>query len=334
MFRLRTIILFTKLLLLVLLIAATAGIVLLLESKEVIYTYSLEPSTTSTVEPFPVSVNTVTQEILDNPAVETFYMDTLAQSNRSQDRWWNQVAAVFSSQTWWQNLASPVSRIVVVWPGQRKEEVANEVGDILRWNSSQRDEFQELITSEVPALEEGKFFPGQYVTHRYATPADVAELLLSEFDAQIQDRYTEDVSRHVQLEDALIIASLLEREASDFTNMREVSGVIWNRLFIDMPLQLDATLQYVRGSDPAEPKWWPAVRPQDKFLDSPYNTYAETGLPPQPIANPTPEAVLAALNPVNTDCYYYFHGPDRQYYCSVTYEEHVEKLRAVYGQGR
>jgi UPF0755 protein len=101
-----------------------------------------------------------------------------------------------------------------------------------------------------------------------------------------------------------------------------------------MPLQLDATLQYVKASNPNEATWWPAVRPNDKFLESPYNTYQYKGLPPQPIANPSTEAVLAALNPTTTDCFYYFHGPDAQYYCSVTYEEHVNKLRVVYGQGR
>ena len=76
------------------------------------------------------------------------------------------------------------------------------------------------------------------------------------------------MEKQVPLNDALIIASLLEREASDFNNMREVSGVIWNRLFKNMPLQLDATLQYVRGSSRYEAKWWPAIKPADKYIKS------------------------------------------------------------------
>ena len=82
-------------------------------------------------------------------------------------------------------------------------------------------------------------------------------------------RYTDEIKLQVPLENALVIASLLEREAHDFTDMRYISGVIWNRLFIDMPLQLDATLQYARGSRTSESRWWPKIVPRDKFIESP-----------------------------------------------------------------
>jgi UPF0755 protein len=100
-----------------------------------------------------------------------------------------------------------------------------------------------------------------------------------------------------------------------------------------MPLQLDASLQYAKANNPNEPNWWPAVRPADKFIESPFNTYQNKGLPPEPIANPSVDAIVAALNPYSTDCVYYFHSPTREYYCSVTYEEHVRKLQEVYGTG-
>jgi UPF0755 protein len=190
-----------------------------------------------------------------------------------------------------------------------------------------------LIDSKEPILKEGKYFPGQYVTHRHATPEEMHNIISTEFTKEILNRYTEEVETVIPLDQALIIASLIEREASDFNNMREVSGVIWNRLFIDMPLQLDATLQYARGSNNQEVKWWPAPVPRDKFIDSPFNTYQNSGLPPSPIANPSAEAILAALNPVITDCLYYFHRNNGEYHCSTTYEDHVSKLRGFYGQG-
>ncbi len=323
------------LLVILLTITAAVGTTLLFQSKNIIYTDSLSTTQTSdTVEPFPVSVNVITQQISEDPSVDVFFERTLAQNPQSKNNWWNQVAALFSNQTWYQNLASPISRIAVVWPGERKEEVTKNIGDIMRWNEDQRLEFQAIVDIHSPILFEGKYFPGQYVTHRYATPNDIAQLLLEAFDTQISERYTPEVETQVPLTDALIIASLLEREASDFENMREVSGVIWNRLFIDMPLQLDATLQYVKANDPTISSWWPAVRPDDKYLDSPFNTYDHKGLPPAPIANPSAEAVLAALNPIQTDCLYYFHDTDAGYYCSNTYEEHVAKLKTIYGQGR
>ncbi len=310
------------------------GIVLLLQSKSYIFSSAGTTTTNNLPEPFPVSVNIYTQVIEEDPTVTQYFYNTLANEPNSKNNWWNQVAAVFAKRNWYQNLASPVSRIIVIWPGERKEEIAKNIGDVLRWDKAEKQEFTDLIDASDPKMIEGKYFPGQYVAHREATPSDIKNLIETNFRLQVLKRYTPSVDAQVPLEDALIIASLLEREASDFYNMREVSGVIWNRLFIDMPLQLDATLQYVRGSNPAEPKWWPAVKPRDKYLDSPYNTYQNEGLPPTPIANPSAEAILAALNPIETSCLYYFHTEDKQYHCSDDYEDHVQKLRNIYGRGR
>ncbi|MBP6881243.1 MAG: endolytic transglycosylase MltG [Candidatus Pacebacteria bacterium] len=317
-------------------IAAIIGIVFLLQSKQHIITYVEKKAeeVAATPTPFPVSVDPTTKTIIENPIVENYFTESLATAPRKEDNWWNQVAAVFNSKGWYQNLASPVGRIIVIWPGERKEEAAKNIGDVLGWDKEDRLEFQKLVDATEPAtLTEGKYFPGQYVAHRGATPADIQAILTEAFQKDVLGRYSEEVAAKVSLSDALIIASLLEREASDFENMREISGVIWNRLFTDMPLQLDATLQYVKGSNPNQSKWWPVVRPADKYLKSPYNTYKNKGLPPAPIANPSAEAILAALNPVITDCMYYFHTRNKTYHCSPTYEEHVAKLRSIYGRG-
>ena len=99
-----------------------------------------------------------------------------------------------------------------------------------------------------------------------------------------------------------------------------------------MKLQIDATLQYVRGSE--RNGWWPIVRSRDKYIDSPYNTYLYKGLPPAPISNPSVAAVLAALNPKKTDCMFYFHDQAGGFHCTETYEEHVQMLKKYYGRGR
>ena len=316
-------------------VLVTLSIGFLLQTKQLVY-IEVENDSRPVVESnsFPVSVNPSAKTISDISTVDTYYQDLIAQDDSQESSIWNQATAFLATFDWYQNLASPVTRIIVVWPGERKEEIAKNVGDVMRWNRAERLEFVGYIEELPPYFSEGSYLPGKYVSHRYATPADVALMLNNEFEKDILSRYTTEVATQVPLEDAIIIASLIEREASDFENMREVSGVIWNRLFIDMPLQLDATLQYVRGSNPYEPRWWPAVRPRDKFLDSPYNTYQNPGLPPTPIANPSPEAILAALNPVVTECLYYFHASDKSYHCSATYQEHVTKLRAMYGRGR
>lgn len=313
-------------------ILVTTGIGLILESKTYIYKSVVSPAP-DTIEPFPVGVNAFTKTIVENPTLDGWSSPTLA-GDTNQTTWQRLVAAVFMNKAWYQNLASPVSRIVVIWPGERFEEVADHFASILRWDEDETLEFLSLVQATEPVLAEGKFSPGSYVTHRYATPVEVASLIKGNFTDTILNRYTSEVIRNVPLEDALTIASLIEREASDFENMREVSGVIWNRLFINMPLQLDATLQYARGSRPTESRWWPVPVPRDKYIDSPYNTYLYKGLPPGPIANPSVESVIAALNPRETDCLFYFHANNADYYCSETYEEHVRKLRVVFGQGR
>jgi UPF0755 protein len=315
-------------------ILATIVIVFLLQTKINIFSQAQPSLIEKSIIPFPVSVNSYTQIIEEDPAINTFYANTLANAPKSSNRLWNKVVAVLAPNDWYQNLASPVSRIIVIWPGERKEEVTKHIGDIMRWSEADREEFQYLVDNSLPIiLPEGKYFPGQYVTHRNATPKNIQEIITNSFQDEVLDRYTLEVESLVPLEKALIIASLLEREASDFENMREVSGVIWNRLFIDMRLQLDATLQYAKGSDQYEPKWWPRVIPDDKYIDSPYNTYKNADLPPAPIANPSAEAILAALNPIVTECLYYFHTEDGEYECSKTYKDHVSKLQALYGRG-
>lgn len=317
-------------------IGVMIGIIFLTESKTIIFENSNQEyveQADDTIVPFPVSVNIHTEIIDTNPEIDNYFYNTLANAPADKKHWWNQVAAVFASKAWYQNLASPISRIIVIWPGERKEEIAKNIGDVLGWKAEDRAKFISLIDSAPPILSEGKYFPGQYVSHKKATPEDIYQAIEEKFSVEILQRYTPEVEAQVPLQDALIIASLLEREASDFNNMREVAGVIWNRLFIDMPLQLDATLQYVKGGNVSEKKWWPIVKPRDKFLKSPYNTYSNKGLPPTPIANPSAEAVLAALNPIQTECLYYFHTDKGKYYCSKTYEEHVAKLKKLYGKG-
>lgn len=320
---------------LILAVLCTALIGTLLETKEFVYNQVEErPAEEVGLEPFPVSVDPVKQTIVQEDLLHNGVFETLAQEQEESQSFTSKVIAFFFKREWYQNLASPVGRILVIWPGERKEEVAKNIGDILRWNADERAEFIRLISVAEPTMSEGKFYPGQYVAHRDATPEEVASMIHEKFVSDVLNRYTAEVEAQVPIVDALTIASLLEREASDFNNMREVSGVIWNRLFINMPLQLDATLQYVRGAKPAEKNWWPTPKPADKYLDSPYNTYAYKGLPPGPISNASAAAVLAALNPFPTECLYYFHDSEGGYHCSKTYEEHVANLKIQYGQGR
>ncbi len=291
---------------------------------------------TDTVDPFPVGVDPKRKVIVENPRAET-YLDspmvrTLARRN-STDSYFAKALSVVANLSLTQNLASPTARILIIEPGERKEEIISNFARILHWNADQRNEFESQVVDRLPYTNDGAFFPGTYVVSRSAEPKDVAPLIITRFEKEIIARYNEEVESQVSIQDALTIASLLEREARDYEDMRLISGVIWNRLFAGMKLQLDATMQYAKA-DGTKKTWWPAARPADKDIDSPYNTYKYPGLPPAPIANPSLGAIVAALNPKKTDCMFYFHDKKGNFHCSEDYQGHVEGLTEQYGQGR
>lgn len=118
------------------------------------------------------------------------------------------------------------------------------------------------------------------------------------------------------------MASIVEREAKDLVDMRHVAGILLNRLEINMALQADATLQYIRGYDEAAQSWWSPPRVSDKTNPSLYNTYLYPGLPPAPIANPGYNAVLAVLTPIQSNNYFYIHTPSGEAVYAETIDQH------------
>jgi UPF0755 protein len=105
--------------------------------------------------------------------------------------------------------------------------------------------------------------------------------------------------------------------------MRLVSGILQNRLTENLPLQVDATFEYILGKTSAE------LTLDDLKMESPYNTYTNLGLPPTPIANPGLVAINAVLNPTPSDYFYYLTGSDGNFYYAKDFETH-KKNKARY----
>ncbi len=127
-----------------------------------------------------------------------------------------------------------------------------------------------------------------------------------------------------ELQDASIIASMIEREVMHDTECRTVSGIIQNRMKKNMLLQIDATVVYawrLKGRKLTR------VLNKDLEIESPYNTYRVTGLPPRPICLPGIEAWGSALDPEKNDFYYYVAGKDGYHYFAKTYKEHLQNIR-------
>jgi UPF0755 protein len=216
----------------------------------------------------------------------------------------------------------------------RKEQAADAFGSALGWNSKQKKQFMTAVASSTLPLPEGSFEPGVYSVDTGMTPATVQNLVNQRFTEDVLSHYGTTTAQIVPLNDALTVASLIQREAGGPDDMRIISGIIWNRLFANMDLQIDATVQYAEANKETYGSWWPPVSTRGLYIKSPYNTYVNPGLPPTPIANPSVAAVLAALNPVNTPCMFYFHDKMGQFHCSNTYAEHVALLKKYYGQGK
>lgn len=308
------------------------GALFVIDSKGYVFSTATNPE--EPLPPFPVSVNPITKHITEVPFVGTFESIDGSHDRRPFYISWLRFASEKLAQyDWYQSLAAPRSRILIIREGERREQVVDNFGDIMKWNVRERATFEGIIVDTPPLLSDGKFYPGRYLVDKDATPESVARLVLGRFNREVAERYTSDVASLVPIETALTVASLLVREAAGEEDIREISGIIWNRVFIDMPLQIDATLQYAKGTNPHE-SWWPKVVPDDKYINSVYNTYENKGLPPSPIANAESAALIAALNPIDTECLYYFHNDDSEFFCSVTYEEHVEKLIEQFGRGK
>jgi len=222
-------------------------------------------------------------------------------------------------------LTDPDYKYVFVQEGLRKEEVASVLEETLDWEEGKKDMFTNNLSICSFTGGEGYLFPGKYLIHKdediYVIKKEMENRLL--ISLKKLEESPDSRSSIIDTSRIVKIASLIQREAAGKGDMRLISGIIWNRLFNEMPLQIDATLQYITGDNEL---WWPRVKSKDKFIDSPYNTYQNEGLPPGPIANPGLAAISAALNPVDTDCIFYLHDNYRNIHCATTYSVHKRNV--------
>jgi UPF0755 protein len=186
--------------------------------------------------------------------------------------------------------------------------------------------------SEIPADEallhplEGYLFPDTYEFKRAASAQTVIATLLAQLEVRLRQLPADWRSglekQGVTFHQMLTIASLVEREVVVPEERELVAGVIYNRLAKKMPLQIDATVQYLL---PAQKE---RLLYKDLEIDSPYNTYRNGGLPPGPIANPGLAAIRAALTPAKTDYYFYVTRKDGTpgHWFAKTYEEHLRNI--------
>ena len=173
---------------------------------------------------------------------------------------------------------------------------------------------------------EGYLFPDTYRVPTGAAPKDVAALMLDNFGTRVPKGMRENLPEGISFYQALVVASIVEREAAIDSERSIIASVYYNRLkgIPPLKLQADPTVQYAIGQDGA---WWPELQPTDLTRSSPYNTYQIDGLPPGPICNPSLKSIQAATAPAQTDYLYFVAKGDGTHAFARTYEEHQENIK-------
>lgn len=201
--------------------------------------------------------------------------------------------------------------------GWRREEIAESLSK-QGLNNFKVEEFLNLSKGL-----EGQLFPDTYLVPREITSAQLLSLLKNTFLTKVTTGLSEKLTANkMSLNEILTLASLVQRESANDAEMSLVAQILFNRLDIDMPLQVDATLQYVKGFNKVEQSWWQSPLAEDKKLDSLYNTYKYVGLPPGPICNPGLAAIKAVLTPSPTKALYYIHDNSGKIHTANTLDEH------------
>ena len=170
---------------------------------------------------------------------------------------------------------------------------------------------------------EGRFFPDTYLYSRGVSDLTVLKRAYETMQRQLSAAWDSRVDGLPlkSADEALILASIVEKETGKASDRAQIAGVFSNRLRVGMPLQTDPTVIYGLGES-----FDGNLRKRDLLADGPYNTYTRAGLPPTPIAMPGLASIRAAVNPERTKALYFVARGDGS---SVFSESLVEHNRAV-----
>ncbi len=233
--------------------------------------------------------------------------------------------------------ATPHEVTFTILAGWRAEEIGNSLSTSGLGFSS--EDFLAIVqnptTIQVPSLIvnqntlEGYLFPGEYTLARDISPETMINQILSKFTESISSSMLEAYQqRGLSLNNAVVLASMIQREAMHEEEMPLIASVFFNRLTAGMKLDSDPTVQYAIGFYQPQDTWWKnPLQWDDLQIDSPFNTYRYTGLPPAAICEPGMAALLAIATPTESPYFYFRAACDGtgNHQFSITYEEHVEK---------
>ncbi|WP_258264591.1 endolytic transglycosylase MltG [Rossellomorea sp. SC111] len=217
-----------------------------------------------------------------------------------------------------------IAEIIADKSPYKKDEIEKKLND-KKWLGQLKEEYPELITDEIFKKEikrplEGYLYPATYPFYEKMPSLDT---ILKKMIAQTNEvlaQYQEAMAANDYTpHELLTLSSLIEEEATEKADRGKISSVFYNRMEEGMPLQTDPTVLYALGKHKDKTVY------KDLEVKSPYNTYQVEGLPPGPIANAGLSSIEAALQPEDTEYYYFLAASNGSVYYSETLDEHNEK---------
>jgi len=217
-----------------------------------------------------------------------------------------------------------IADIMAKATNQKEEDVFNKLND-KEFIKTLMTKYPDLLTDEILHSTvkyplEGYLYPATYPF--YKPNPSVEEMVTAMLDKtrNVLSDYTEESNeKKLSVHQLLTMASLVEEEATQKADRKTIASVFYNRMKKGMPLQTDPTVLYAQG------KHKDKVLYEDLEVDSPYNTYKNTGLPPGPISNAGKVSIEAALDPEQTDFYYFLATPEGDVIFTKTLEEHNQE---------
>ncbi|MGH2448925.1 MAG: endolytic transglycosylase MltG [Chloroflexota bacterium] len=168
---------------------------------------------------------------------------------------------------------------------------------------------------------EGYLFPDTYYIQPHASGKTVAEIMVQTLGEKFSPSLRAAARRQgLSVYQALILASIVEREAEVPSERAKIASVYLNRLHVGMKLQADPTVQYVLGTST---KWWPMLTVAQYQTPGAYNTYLHKGLPPGPIANPGIASIRAVVHPDQTQYLFFVAKGNGHHAFARTYAEQL-----------
>lgn len=170
---------------------------------------------------------------------------------------------------------------------------------------------------------EGYLFPDTYRVKKQATVEEIVRRLLGNFGRKLTPELRDEIRRQDKtIFEIVTMASLLEAEAKEEKDRRLIADILWRRLAIGMPLQVDSSVNYATGNKK------PAISLAEQTIESPYNTYKYPGLPLGPINNPSLSSILAAIYPEKNDDWFFLSDKEgKMHYAKDLKEQEENKER-------